>query len=75
MAIDHDDIERLDERYVRQTSCDDRHKEIDARLNDGTVNFALIKHDLSMIKWGLGIVASTAILELVKSILDLIMRR
>lgn len=72
MAIDREDLERLDERYVRQAECDDRHKEVNQRLAEGNVNFALIKHDLNMIKWGLGIIASTAIASFVKSLIDLI---
>lgn len=74
MALDREDLERLDERYVRQNDCDDRHKEVDARLADGNTNFAIIKHDLAMIKWGLGIVASTAILELIKNFLELVLK-
>ena len=78
MAIDREDEERLtarfDERYVRQRECDDKHTEVERRFADGDTNFALITHDLSIIKWGLGIVASTSVATLIKSILELIIK-
>ena len=76
MPIEREDIEilehRFDERYVKHDDCNEIQKGIDNRLSKGDKQFALINLKLSIITWGIAIIASTAIGALVKEIIELI---
>ncbi len=76
MPVDREDIEILerhfDERYVKHDNCNEIQKQFDARLSKGDKQFALINLKLSIMVWGIGIIASAAITALVKELIELI---
>lgn len=78
MALDHDDITELkrvfDDRYVQHDTCNDIQKKFNDRLADGNAQFKVINLKLSVMTWGIGIIASTAIGALIKSIIELILK-
>lgn len=78
MAVTHEDVMELkkvfDQRYVLHDECGLRRSEYDDRLAEGTKQFAVINLKLSIIAWGIGIIASAALTVIIKELLELIMK-
>lgn len=78
MAIEKEDIQFLenhfDDRYVMHDECNDKQAKINERLSNGDKSFAIINLKLSIMTWGIAIIASTAIAALIKEILSLVMK-
>ena len=78
MALNHEDIveiERvLDERYVRQQICDERHEKVNSKCANDYKRLELLKSDLSLfIKIAFAILTA-AIGQFVVSIFNLILK-
>lgn len=62
----------FDSRYVMHDDCNDKQVKINERLSKGDKQFALINLKLSIMTWGITIMASAALTTLVKEIFALI---
>lgn len=49
--IEREDVERLKEIFVTRQECRDTTDRIDDELSSNRIDFALIKQQLSIIKW------------------------
>ena len=76
MPVEREDIEILekhfDDRYVKHDNCNEIQKDFDARLSKGDKQFALINLKLSIMTWGIAIIASAAITAIAKEVIELI---
>lgn len=76
MALNHDElmeIQRvLDERYVKQSDCDDRQSEVNKKFANDDKRLELLNHDLSLFKKIAYIIMSVGIGQLVVSIFELL---
>lgn len=76
MALNHDElmeIQRiLDDRYVKQSDCDDRQSEVNKKFANDDKRLELLNHDLSLFKKIAYIIMSVGIGQLVVSIFGLL---
>ena len=67
--IDHDDIERLKERFVTRKECDDVQEDIRSKLNKDGSKLAVIETKISMVLWVLAAVGTGVISIVLKMFL------
>jgi hypothetical protein len=71
-AIKQELITELDDRYVKQSVCNDVQSNLSDTLSKQRTKLEIASHDLSAIKKGIWLVASTSIGLLVATIFDFI---
>lgn len=78
MAIDKTDIlelqDILDDRYVLQSSCNDRQEKINGKFSNDDKRIEIISHDFAVIKKLMWAVASASIGSLVVAFFELILK-
>ena len=67
--ITDDDLRRLDDRYMRQENCDDRHRTVDEKTVALTVAFTETKTQFKMLMAILGVIGSAVIGILIKMLI------
>ena len=72
--IEQNDINRLDERYVKHDVCETKHAELKDKLANNDTQLALIQQQLKSIIWILGIVATTSVASVLTAIFKLILK-
>lgn len=58
MALEREDIDRLDERYVRKDDCNDMRTDTDKRIDEMKTDVAIMKSRLNML---IGILTTIAV--------------
>lgn len=64
--------EEFDSKYVKAETCADIQKGVAERLSDGDAQFKVINTKLSLITWGIGIIASGVIVFIVERIMNML---
>lgn len=67
--LEKEDIDRLKEIFVTRQECDDKTDEINKKLANDSTELALIKSDVSTIKW----IAKTTLAAIIVSIIGAVM--
>ena len=62
----------FDERYVLQSTCDNKQENVSQRFANDDKRIEIIMHDFKIIKWLLATLATSSISALVVSIFELI---
>lgn len=67
--LEKEDIDRLKEIFVTRQECDDKTDEINKKLANDSTELALIKSDVSTIKW----IAKTTLAAIIVAIIGAVM--
>lgn len=67
--LEKEDVDRLKEIFVTRQECDDKTDEINKKLANDSTELALIKSDVSTIKW----IAKTTLAAIIVAIIGAVM--
>lgn len=72
--LEKEDIDRLKEIFVTRQECDDKTDEINKKLANDSTELALIKSDVSTIKWIAKTTLAAVIVAIIGAVMALILK-
>lgn len=72
--LEKEDIDRLKEIFVPRQECDDKTDEINKKLANDSTELALIKSDVSTIKWIAKTTLAAVIVAIIGAVMALILK-